>query len=136
VSATAQEIFGRYLHAGALSRDADALAELFAEDGVFEAPLVPAGHAFPNRLVGREAIRAGMAAYYRRTGGTPDGAVDVAKSGFVLHDTADPDVFIAEIDTAFDVAGETVTMALVQIFRVRDGKIARLRDYFAPETVA
>ena len=136
MSATAQEIFGRYLHAGALSRDADALAELFAEDGVFEAPLVPAGHAFPNRLGGREAIRAGMAAYYRRTGGTPDGAVDVAKSGFVLHDTADPDVFIAEIDTAFDVAGEAVTMALVQIFRVRDGKIARLRDYFAPETVA
>ena len=45
-------------------------------------------------------------------------------------------VFIAEIDTAFDVAGETVTMALVQIFRVRDGKIVRLRDYFNPDVVA
>jgi ketosteroid isomerase-like protein len=136
VSATAQKIFGRYLHAGALSRDADALAELFAEDGVFEAPLVPAGHAFPNRLVGRDQIRAGMAAYYRRTGGTPAGAVDVAKSGFVLHDTADPEVFVAEIDTAFDVAGATVMMSLVQIFRLRDGKIARLRDYFNPDVVA
>jgi ketosteroid isomerase-like protein len=45
-------------------------------------------------------------------------------------------VFIAEIDTVFDVAGQTVTMSLVQIFRLRDGKIALLRDYFAPDTVA
>ena len=131
---TTQEIFGRYLHAGALSRNAEALAELFTEDGVFEAPLVPDGHVFPNRLVGREAIRDGMAEYYRRTDGAPaNGAVDTAKSGFVLHDTADPDVFVAEIDAAFDTG---VTMSLVQIFHVRDGKIARLRDYFAPETVA
>ena len=138
---TPQEIFGRYLHAGALSRDADALAELFAEDGVFEAPLVPAGHVFPNRLAGREAIRAGMAAYYQRTAGAPQGpaaggTVDTAKSGLVLHQTADPDVFIAEIDPVFDVAGESVTMSLVQIFRLSEGKITLLRDYFAPDTVA
>ena len=136
--ATPQEIFGRYLHAGSLSHDADALAELFTEDGVYEAPLVPAGHAFPNRMVGREAIRAGMAAYYRRPAQTSAaaGTVDVAKSGHVLHQTADPDVFIVEIDTVFDVAGESTTVSLVWIFRVRDGKIALLRDYFAPEAVA
>jgi len=140
VTATPQGIFGRYLHAGTLSRDADALAEIFAEDGVFEAPLVPAGHVFPRRLAGREAIRAGMAEYYQRLarapGPTGSGAADPAKSGFVLHETADPDVFIAEIDAAFDVAGETATISLVQIFRLRDGKIALLRDYFAPDTVA
>jgi ketosteroid isomerase-like protein len=133
MSATAREIFGRYLHAGALSRNADALAELFTEDGVYEAPLVPAGHGFPHRLAGREAIRAGIAAYYRRTADTPGpGAVDAAKSGFVLHDTADPDVFVAEIDTVFDGGA---TISLVQIFRLRDGKIARLRDYFTPDAV-
>ena len=137
---TPQEIFGRYLRAGSLTRDADALAELFAEDGVYEAPLVPAGHVFPHRLAGREAIRAGMAAYYERTAGAPGptagGTVNAAKSAWVLHNTADPDVFIAEIDTVFDMADETMTISLVWIFRMRDEKIALLRDYFAPDTVA
>ncbi|WP_326643673.1 hypothetical protein OG884_07975 [Streptosporangium sp. NBC_01755] len=54
---------------------------------------------------------------------------------YVLHTTADPDVFIAEIDTAFDVPGGATTMSLVQIFRLRDGKIALLREHFAPEQV-
>ncbi|MGH3533555.1 MAG: nuclear transport factor 2 family protein [Pseudonocardiaceae bacterium] len=138
--ATPQEIFRRYLNAGALMRDADALAELFAADGVFEAPLVPPGHVFPARLAGREAIRAAMATYYQRSASAPGpvaaGTVDPAKSGYVLHHTADPDVFIAEIDAVFYVADQTVTMSLVQIFRLREGKIALLRDYFAPDTVA
>ena len=126
-----REIFLRYVHAGALSRDADALAALFTEDGVLEAPLVPDGHPFPNRLVGRDAIRDGLAEYYRRPVGAP-GTVDTERSAFVVHDTADPDVFIAEIDTVVD----GVAMSLVQIVRLRDGKIARLRDFFAPDTVA
>ncbi|WP_429216448.1 hypothetical protein [Kitasatospora sp. MAP12-9] len=60
----------------------------------------------------------------------------------MLHTTADPDVFIAEIDTIFDGDGdgdgdgEDVAVSLVQIFRIRDGKIARLRDYFAPELMS
>jgi ketosteroid isomerase-like protein len=54
------------------------------------------------------------------------------RSGYVLHDTADPDAFIAEIDVVFDQAdGRPSTMSLVQIFRLRDGQIARLRDYFS-----
>ncbi|NUT98786.1 MAG: nuclear transport factor 2 family protein [Saccharothrix sp.] len=137
MAATPHEIFGRYVHAGTLTRDADALAALFTEDGVLEAPLVPDGHVFPRLLIGREAIRTGMAAYYERLAANPGGgAVNTEKSGFVLHQTADPDVFIAEIDPVLDVAGTTVTLALVQIFRLRDGKIARLRDYFAPDTVS
>jgi ketosteroid isomerase-like protein len=140
VPATPQDVFGRYLHAGSLTHDADALAELFTEDGVYEAPLVPSGHAFPRRMAGREAIRAGMAAYYQRMaaaqGPLTGATVDAAKSGYVLHHTADPDVFLAEIDTVFDLAGEPVTISLVQIFRLRDGKIALLRDYFTPDVVA
>jgi hypothetical protein len=72
----------------------------------------------------------------RVPGSTGVGAADAAKSGYVLYPTADPDVFIAEIDAVLDVAGEIVTISLVQIFRLRDGKIALLRDYFAPDTVA
>jgi ketosteroid isomerase-like protein len=59
--------------------------------------------------------------------------VSFERSAYVLHETADPDVFIAEIDTVFDEAdGQRTTMSLVKIFRIRDGQIASLRDYFTP----
>ena len=127
---THEEIFERYVYAGALSRDPDAVAAMFTEDGVFEAPLVPDGHPLPRRLAGRAAIRAGIGAYQRLD--AFHGTVNFERSRYVLHDTADPDVFVAEIDTVFDVAGgDQRTMSLVQIFRLRDGQIALLRDYFA-----
>ena len=61
--------------------------------------------------------------------------MNVEQSRYVLHATADPDVFVAEIDTVFDGADGATTMSLVQIFRVSEGKIALLRDYFAADTV-
>ncbi|MET8627255.1 nuclear transport factor 2 family protein [Kitasatospora sp. NPDC004669] len=133
MSRTPQEIFQSYVHAGPLTRDADALAETFTEDGVFEAPLMPDGAALPRRIVGREAIRTAMAAYYERQP-KDDRKPNLRKSGYVLHTTADPEVFIAEIDTVFDGDGDggDVVVSLVQIFRTRNGKIARLRDYFSP----
>src|SRR2546423_13151379 len=116
-----------------MTRNADALAELFTEDGVYEAPLLPEGRRFPRRLAGREAIRSGMAGYYRDTGAAEQRAVDVARSRYVVHATADPDVFVVEVDAAF--VGEPEPMSLVYIFRLRDGRIALLRDYFAPDQV-
>ncbi|MFC0843006.1 nuclear transport factor 2 family protein [Streptomyces noboritoensis] len=139
MSVSAQEIFQKYVYAGAMTRNADALAELFTEDGVLEAPLVPADAAFPRRTEGREEIRRAMAAYYeRQTGGGGVGVPNVEKSRYVLHITDDPEVFIAEIDTVFDGEGDGAdeTFSLVQIVRVRDGKIAYLRDYFTPGLVS
>ncbi|MGW2228812.1 nuclear transport factor 2 family protein [Streptomyces formicae] len=134
---TPQEIFERCVYVGTLSHDADAFAEQFTEDGVFEAPLLSAESAFPARLVGREQIRTEMAAYYARQAGDHR-RPNLEKSGYVLHVTEDPDVFIVEIDTVFDGEGdgEDVTVSLVQIFRTRDGRIARLRDYFAPDLMS
>jgi ketosteroid isomerase-like protein len=134
VSLTNREIFERYVHAGAISRDPDAVAAMFTEDGVFEAPLLPDGHPLPRRLAGRAAIRAGVGAFQQHA--DHQGAVDLEQSRYVLHDTADPDVFIAEIDTVFGGDDDPATVSLVQIFRLRDGKIALLRDYFAPALVA
>jgi hypothetical protein len=97
--------------------------------------LMPPDGAYPARLVGREAIRAGLEAYYARP--VRDGrSVNPERSGYVLHTTADPDVFIAEIDTVLDGPDDSTTVSLVQIFRVRDGKLAQVRDYFAPDIVA
>jgi ketosteroid isomerase-like protein len=126
---THKEIFERYIFAGAITRNPDAIAATFTEDGVFEAPLVPDGHALPRRLAGREAIRTGVVAYHRAPVGP--GVLNLELSDYVLHDTADPDVFIAEIDTVFDEPdGRRTTMSLVQIFRVRDGLIAHRTDYW------
>ncbi|MER5635410.1 nuclear transport factor 2 family protein [Kitasatospora sp. NPDC002227] len=135
MSRTAQEIFHSYVHAGPMTQNADALAELFTEDGVFEAPLMPDGASLPRRIVGREAIRHTLAAHYERQA-KDTRPPNVEKSGFVLHTTADPEVFIVEIDSVFDTEGEDRVVPLVQIFRLRDGKIARLRDYFSPALIA
>jgi len=137
VALTHKEIFERYVYAGAITRNPDAIAAMFTEDGVLEAPLVPDDHPL-RRLVGRAAIRAGTSAYHQQP--APQGTMNVERSAYVLHETADPDVFIAEIDVAFDEAededededyGRRTTMSLLQIFRLRDGQIAVLRDYFA-----
>ncbi|MFF4602781.1 nuclear transport factor 2 family protein [Streptomyces sp. NPDC001339] len=114
VSRTPQEIFESYVYAGAMPRNADALAENFTMDGVFEAPLMPDGATFPRRLVGREEIRSAMAAYYEQQV-KGDRSPNLEKSGYVLHTTSDPDVFIAEIDTVFDGDGDYVAVSPVQI---------------------
>ena len=127
---TNKEVFERYIHAGAITRNPDAVAAMFTEDGVYDAPLAPAGHPLHRRLVGRDAIRTGVAVYHQQP--TYQAAMNLERSAYVLHDTADPDVFIAEIDVAFDHAdGRRTTMSLVQIFRLRNGQIAMLRDYFS-----
>jgi ketosteroid isomerase-like protein len=117
-----------------MNGNVDEVAEMFTPDGVLESPLVPPGHAFPNRMTGRAEIRRELAAHHARSTGGPI-KVDVPRTRYVLHTTADPDVFIAEIDAAVDTDGEISIMSFVRIFRLRDGEIALLRDYFAPEHV-
>lgn len=132
MTANPQQIYERYVWATAMTHNAEALADLFTTDGIIEAPLAPSGEAFPRRLRGRDEIRMGMAAYYERST-TVKRSVNVDQTRYVLHRTSDPDVFIVEIDAAFDGPGDSATMSLVQIFRTRDGKISLLRDYFAPD---
>ena len=131
VTLTHKEIFERYMYAGAISRNPEAVAAMFTEDGVYEAPLIPDGHRLPRRLTSRDAIRAGLSAFHREL--TSQGTVNAGQSRLVLHDTADADVFIAELDAVLDhPGGRREPVSLVQIFRIRDGRIAVLRDYFTP----
>jgi len=136
VAASSQQIYERYVWATAMTRNADAVAELFTDDGVIEAPLLAADRLFPARMQGREEIREKLAAYYVRAA-NPGRTVNPQASRYVLHNTVDPDVFIVEIDAVFDgpEPGTNTTMSLVQIFRTRDGKIALMRDYFASDEV-
>ncbi|WP_051796954.1 nuclear transport factor 2 family protein [Catenuloplanes japonicus] len=126
---THKEVFERYLYAGAITRNPEAIAAMFTDDGVYESPLVPDDHPL-RRLTGREEIRAGTALFHQRP--APPGVMNAERSAVVLHDTADPDVFMAEIDVAFDQeGGGRTTMSLLQLFRLRGGEIAMLRDYFS-----
>jgi hypothetical protein len=118
------------MYAGAFTRNPDAIAAMFTDDGVFEAPLVPDDHPLRGPVLGRDAIRAATSVYHRRP--TYQGSLNLDRTGYVLHDTPDPDVFIVEIDVAFDEAdGRRTTMSLVQIYRLRGEQIAMLRDYFS-----
>jgi hypothetical protein len=129
VALTHKEIFERYTYASAITRNPDAVAAMFTEDGVFDAPLVPDDHPL-RHLVGRNAIRAGISVYHQRP--AYQGTINLERSAYVLHDTPDPDVFVAEIDVAFDEAdGRQTTMSLMRIYRLRGEQIAMLRDYFS-----
>jgi len=58
---------------------------------------------------------------------------NAGQSRLGLHDTTDAKVFIAELDAVLDhPGGQCELVSLVQIFRIRDGRIALLRDYFTP----
>ena len=97
------------------------LADLYAEDAVVEQPFAPAP---PRRLEGREAIRAHFAA-------AAQGPLRLEASKVVVHDTADPEVVIAEFDYDGRVAptGRAFRVANIQVLRVRDGRIVSSRDY-------
>jgi len=62
-------------------------------------------------------------------------AVNEEKSRSVVHTTADSNVFVVEIDTAFDGAVGIRFVSLLKIFRMRDGEVVLLRDYFSPDLV-
>ncbi|WP_433059954.1 nuclear transport factor 2 family protein [Dactylosporangium sp. CS-033363] len=119
-----QELFQRYIYAGAMTRNPTAVADLFTDDGVYEGPIEGL------RLEGRDDIERGVAVIQQRPG--PEGELNLGASRSTLHDTGDPDVFIAEIDAVLDGPNGSTTVSIVQIFR-RDGdKIRSLRDYFTP----
>ncbi|WP_227983589.1 nuclear transport factor 2 family protein [Nocardia spumae] len=106
-----------------LANDMHAFVDLFAEDGVIEMPFT-AGE-LPDRLVGKEAIRA-----Y---------AIDVDRGGARLdellvrqtHQTADPEVVIVELTSVGRVTstGQSFEVPCIQVFRIREGKIVLFRDY-------
>ena len=108
-----------------LDHDADGFAGLFAPDAVIEMPT--AGPGAPQRVQGQAIIEE----FARRavTGMHIDDFETVA-----VHETADPEVVIAETVTRATVVatGQSFTTSSIQVFRVRDGRIVLFRTYVAP----
>jgi ketosteroid isomerase-like protein len=103
---------------------AEAWADLdawYAEDAVVEYPF---GLPAPTRLEGREAIRKYFAAAARLP-------LKLRAQGMVVHETADPEVVVAEwdYDGLVTTTGRAFQVANIQVSRVRGGKIVASRDY-------
>ncbi len=114
-----------------LAGDADGFADLFAPDGVIEAPFTGPPGA-PLRLEGREAIRA----YSHRVLAAPLHLDDFEQVELLA--TTDPEVVVAEVRTSGTLtsSGRSFTATSVQIFRIRDGRIVLFRDFADPRGLA
>jgi len=104
----------------AMSRKSpDALADLYAEDGLHEFPF---GGLPPYQ--GRERIRDG----YRASWGTSPAEVQEIRNVLIHHST-DPEVLVVEQETVVKVGDRSITVPGLLILRIRDGLIVHTRDY-------
>lgn len=108
-----------------VAKDMAGFAGLWAADGTAEFPFAPAD--YPQRLEGREAVLDYVRDYPEKLD------VRAMVSQFV-HETADPEVVIAEFETEAVVvaSGKTIRPRYIAVVRVRDGEIQNYRDYWNP----
>lgn len=112
-----------------LAHDMAGFAGLWAVDGVMEFPFAPAG--YPQRLDGRAAVAEYLRDYTDR--------VDLrAVTERTMHRTLDPEVVIVEfaVDGVAVQSGRPYRPRYVSVITVREGEIARYRDYWNPLAVA
>src|SRR5439155_8869699 len=112
--------------------DVDGQADLFAVDGVMEAPFaLPGQHG---RLDGREAIRAMLTRGKKRA--TEAGVQPNAPTWIQVHECTDPEVIIVETEYRLVDVDHTDGFRLpyIQVYHVRDGEIISFRDYYMEYT--
>lgn len=120
--AGAREVLER-LRRAAVDQSADDMSRLYAVDAVHEFPFTPPG--VPSRLDGRDAIVNWIAAGWK--------AHPLKYERYrtrAVHDTDDPETIIVEQEV-IGVSAATGEFALpnIIVLTVRNGQIARLRDY-------
>jgi ketosteroid isomerase-like protein len=93
----------------------------YADDAVIDYPF---GLPQPSRLEGIGAIRA----YFASAAKLP---VRLQARDMIVHQTADPEVVIAEwdYDGQLKTTGRVFRVSNIQVSRVRNGKIVASRDY-------
>jgi len=103
----------------------DQMADLYAPDAMIEIPFAP--HGIPAVTTGRETLRARMNAAAALL--AFDSVADVT-----LHETADPEVIVAEYRVHGHLAtdGRPFALGYITVTRVRDGLIVSSRDYGNP----
>ena len=111
-----------------LAPGADGFAAMMAEDGVMEFPFAPPG--LPARLEGRDAIAAHLA-------GLPALLSIESLSEPEVHLGRDGETAVLEFDCRGRAVatGRPYEQRYVSVITVRDGRIARYRDYWNPLVV-
>jgi ketosteroid isomerase-like protein len=120
---TPETVFLRLVH-GVADRDLDALPALYAEQTDVRHPMSPYGEA---PLLSRDALRE----HFNGRGPQVAEVVRFQPDAIRVHQTADPEVIVAEFDYAGTViaTGEPFRVPCVFVLRVRDGEIVESRDY-------
>ncbi|TDC12846.1 phzA/B-like protein [Actinomadura bangladeshensis] len=120
---TPQDLFARFQR-NALAGEAGLDAEILADDIVLETPFAPDGH--PRRVEGRETVAAMM-----REGRKALPIVFEEFRDVVVHETADPEVIVAEYEMVASVpgTGKAGSANFIVVLRARDGRIVHWREY-------
>lgn len=113
---------------GITERRFEDLFQLYADDCVVE---VPFATPVPLRLVGNQALRQHFSDADRMP-------LEMTADNVVVHQTADPEVIIAEWDYRIraTTTGKELTASNIQVLQVRDGKIVSSRDYHNHAAIA
>ncbi|WIM93769.1 nuclear transport factor 2 family protein [Actinoplanes oblitus] len=110
---TPREVFAR-LSGGIGRGEWDTLGELYAPDAEVVMPFDPQR----TRLRGRDEVA-------RRFAAAASMPIRLSPENVRVHETADPEVIVAE----YDYAGPGFRVANIQVLRIRDGLIVESRDY-------
>jgi ketosteroid isomerase-like protein len=114
----------------ALALDMSGVADLFAEDATWEAPLIG-----DEPIRGRAQIRQMLE--NTEMGLRLAGVRPLRYDPEIWHETTDPELVIIEfVVHASTRSGRTFSLPYVHMFRVRDGEIVAMRDYFTDGTGA
>lgn len=115
-------------------QDRDREIELFAPEAVMEFPFAPAD--VPARFEGRAEILRMQKALDASRGSAIN--VDGANVSWTIRQTDDPEVAVLELDvpTTDPATGNEHRLRQIHVYRVVDGLIHSVRDYFGPDTAA
>ena len=126
---TAVDVIGRLAQQGVVTGDSAELLDMCVDDVVFEFPFAPPGR--PTRVEGKPAL----ADYLRSIAGRM--RIEHLRE-VEIHETVKPEVAIVEMTMTGTVTatGAPYEQSYVVVLTVRDGLIARYRDYWNPLRVA
>lgn len=118
--------------AGAGDREAE--IELFAPDAVVEFPFAPPG--VPARFQGHAEIMQMHNKLDKQRGSEMES--DPEQARYTVHEATDSETVIGELEAGITIptTGEKITLRQVHVYRVRDGRIVSVRDYFDAATGA
>lgn len=114
-----------------VQQDMESFVDMYAEDALMEYPFAHEAEGWPTRLEGRAAIKGHVQNY------TDFLRIEECKD-LKIHETADPEVVVAEFVMAGIVTptGAPYEVRYIEVVRIRSGRVIHWRDYWDPTVAA